>query len=163
MFLTRNIKDYIRNKHIYYIWETYATNVNLTNLKVIIFPIPLYLMVYSALFTLLISTALIRGLVVSGRLLFWGSRVRAPAEPIFMLVWFYFYWWIVLTELFRYILKLILNYYFKFERNLSWILLPQELPWTDERISFVGWNIAVINFARCTKPSQLGIEFYLVV
>ena len=30
--------------------------------------------------------------------------------------------------LLRYILKLILNYYFKFERNLSWILLPQELP-----------------------------------
>ena len=29
--------------------------------------------------------------------------------------------------------------------------------------SFVGWNIAVINFARCTKPSQIGIEFYLVV
>ena len=35
---------------------------------------------------------------------------------------------IVFIELFRYILKLILNYYFKFERNLSWILLPQELP-----------------------------------
>ena len=34
----------------------------------------------------------------------------------------------MLTELFGYILKLILNYYFKFERNLSWILLPQELP-----------------------------------
>ena len=41
------------------VWETYATNVNLTNLKVIIFPIPLYLTVYSALFTLSLSTAFV--------------------------------------------------------------------------------------------------------
>ena len=89
------------------VWETNATNVNLTNLKVIIFPIPWYLTAYSTLFTLL------------NQLPSWssGSRVRASAETTFIMILFYFYWWIVITELFRHILKLILNYYFKFERN----------------------------------------------
>ena len=41
------------------VWEKNATNVNLTNLKVIFFPIPLYLTVYSALFKLPLSTALV--------------------------------------------------------------------------------------------------------
>ena len=43
------------------VWETYATNVNLTNLKVhvIIFPIPLYLTVYSAFFTRPLSIAFV--------------------------------------------------------------------------------------------------------
>ena len=39
--------------------ETYATDVKLTNLKVIIFPMPLYLTIYSALFTLPLSTAFV--------------------------------------------------------------------------------------------------------
>ena len=39
-------------------------------------------------------------------------------------------------ELFMSILKPILNYYFKFERNLSCILLPQELPYN----SFSDYN-----------------------
>ena len=41
------------------VWETYAANVNLTNLTVIIFPIPLYLTVYIALFTLPLSIAFV--------------------------------------------------------------------------------------------------------
>ena len=59
-----------------------------------------------------------------------GDR-RFEPQPNLLLCWLYFifYWWIVFPEIFRYILKLILNYYFKFERNLSWILLPQELPY----------------------------------
>ena len=35
---------------------------------------------------------------------------------------------IVFIELLRYYKKLFICYYFKFERNLFWILLPQELP-----------------------------------
>ena len=41
-----------------------ATNVNLTNLKVMMFPLSLYLTVYSALFTLF-TLNYIHGLVVS--------------------------------------------------------------------------------------------------
>ena len=47
--------------------------------------------------------------------------VRASAESTFMFILFYFFLLmdIVYIELFMYILKLILNYHFKFERNLS--------------------------------------------
>ena len=53
--------------------------------------------------------------------------------------------------------------YFTFFSLFKWICTFFSHYYTDERASFIGWNIAVINFARCTKPSQLGIEFYLVV
>ena len=57
MFLTLNIKDYISNNLIYGMRDT-TTNGNLKNLKVINFPIPLYLTIYSARFSLALSTAL---------------------------------------------------------------------------------------------------------
>ena len=41
------------------LWETYTTSVNLTNLKLIIFPIPLHSMIYSALFSHSLSTAFV--------------------------------------------------------------------------------------------------------
>ena len=108
-------------------WETYTSNVSLKNLKIIIFPIRLYLTIYSALLSLRNQLPLWSS-VKRDRLLFWGSRVLASAEPNFMLSLLYFYIWIEFIELFLYILKLILNCYFKFERNSSCILLPQEVP-----------------------------------
>ena len=57
MFLTRNIKDYISNKNIYFMKDIYCKCENVS--KVIIFPIPLYLTMYSALFSLLLSTAFV--------------------------------------------------------------------------------------------------------
>ena len=39
------------------LWETYTTSVNLTNLKLVIFPIPLHSTINSALFSLSLSTA----------------------------------------------------------------------------------------------------------
>ena len=41
------------------LWETYTTSVNLTNLKLIIFPIPLHSTIYSALFSLSLSTTFV--------------------------------------------------------------------------------------------------------
>ena len=128
MFLTRNIKDYISNRHNYcmrdicYKCEPHKLESNN-------FSYTMYLKVHSALFTL--STFIcIRGLVVSVDDSCFRGRGFEPQSNL-LLCWFYFifYWWIVFTELFKYILKLILNYFFKFERNMSWILLPQELPY----------------------------------
>ena len=41
------------------LWETYTTSVNPTNLKLIIIPIPLHSTIYSALFSLPLSTAFV--------------------------------------------------------------------------------------------------------
>ena len=49
MFSTYNISEYISIKHIYCMRDIYTKNVNLKNLKVTIFPIPLYSTIYNAL------------------------------------------------------------------------------------------------------------------
>ena len=99
------------------VWGTHTTNGNLKNLNVIIFPIPLYLTIYSTRFSL--SRNCLDGLVVIVFDSYFGGRGFDP-QPYRLLCWFYFifYWWIVFIELLRFILKLIFNYYFKFERNL---------------------------------------------
>ena len=57
MLPTRIIKEYIRAKHIT-VWETY-THVKIKNLKVVIFPIALYLTIHCALFSRAVSTPLV--------------------------------------------------------------------------------------------------------
>ena len=102
-------RQYFKRLHVNKLWETYTTNVSPKNLKVIIFLIRLYLTIYSALLSLPQSTDLVV-YWLARRTLILGSRVRASAEPTFMLISFFFYWWIVFIELFRYILKLIPKY-----------------------------------------------------
>ena len=77
-------------------------------------------MIYSALFSLSLSTAF-RGLVVSVLDSYFGDRgFESQSNLLLCSFYFYFFYsWILFLESFRYILKLILNHYFKFERNLS--------------------------------------------
>ena len=56
-------------------------------------------------------------------------------------------------ELFRYIFKIIVNLYFKFERNLSWILLPQEFL----KISWIGPSMKT---TKIGTPRILSQPYY---
>ena len=90
MFLTRNIREYISNKHIcwkrdmYYKCESHKLERNN-------FPIPLYLSGYSALFTLSLPTALVV-YWLAWKTLVLGVAGRTSAKPTFMLILFYFFY-----------------------------------------------------------------------
>ena len=84
--------------------ETYTENVNLTNLKIIFFSNTIVFNCLKCAFHTSTFNCL-RGLVVSVEDSCFGGCGFEP-QPNLLLCWFYFifYWWIVFTELFRYIL-----------------------------------------------------------
>ena len=77
------------------LWETYTTSMNLTNLKLIIFPIPLHSTIYSAL-----TVNCLRGLVVSVLDSYFGGRGFKPQPNLLLcLFYFIFYWWTNLPKI----------------------------------------------------------------
>ena len=73
---------------------------------------------YSALFSPLIITAVVVKWLERLALVL-GIAGSNPGRADFSVDFIYFYSWIGMRELFRYTLLFFLNYYFKFERNLS--------------------------------------------
>ena len=65
---------------------------------------------------------------------YFGGRGFEP-QPNQLLCWFYFifYWWIVFVELFRYILKRILNNYIKFEEICLGSCFPRNYLKSDSK------------------------------